>query len=165
MLSFHENATISRKKSAFAEVVYKYIMAVKNTLDGSLPIVAGSGIIPITLTYSNLISATYPSMYTKIGNKCCLYLPSITENPVSSTPQPIYIIVPPEITPTKSQYIHFFSVNDSTGTQSSVLQIQLNNVVPDNVFVLANESPTGNFSNLGPVSITRYRFIIYDINE
>ena len=138
-------------------------MAVLNTLDGSFPIAANSNITPITLTYSGLITATYQSMYTKIGSMCILYLPTITQTPTASQITPIQITVPSIITPTQSQILHGFSVNDSNGQNNSALQL----VAGSNSFILGKDgsSPPGGFSYTSPVSITMYQYIIYQVNE
>ena len=139
-------------------------MSVKNTLDGSFEIGTSSGIVNINLTYPNLTAGSYQSMYTKIGNMCLLYLPSLTDSFVFTNPSTINFIVPTEITPTVSQNIHGFSVNDADGTQNSMLQIDANSTT----LILGKESSGGSplgYNNTGPVSITRYRYILYQVNE
>ena len=136
-------------------------MAVKNTLDGSFEIGFGS-VVPITLSYAGLINASYPSFYAKVGNMCVLYLPSITETPITSSPSVIQINIPTDIVPKKNQIIHGFSVNDADGTQNSVLELG----EYSNLFILGKETSggiPGQFNNTSPVSITRYRYIIYQL--
>ena len=138
-------------------------MSVKNTLDGSYPIAANSNITPTTLTYSGLITATYPSIYTKIGGMCILYLPSLTQTPTASQITPIQITVPNVITPTQSQIFHGFSVNDANGQNNCALQL----VAGSNSFTLGIDggSPPGGLNYTSPVSISMYRCIIYQVNE
>ena len=138
-------------------------MSVKNTLDGSFPIAINSENVPITLTYSGLITATYPSIYTKIGSMCILYLPSLNQTPSALTPSPILITIPDEIIPVQSQNIRGISVNDANGTQITLLQL----VSGSNVFTLGLDDgtiPPDGFSNISPVSITRFMYIIYEVN-
>ena len=140
-------------------------MSVKNTLDGSFPVASGSGIVNSQLTYPYFTNTLIPTIYTIIGNKCLLYLPSITTTTTSATSEPIVILVPAQITPAVSQTIHGFSVNDDDGTQNSMLQLTAGSIA----MYLGKESTDGNpgaynFSSQN-VAITRYQYILYDINE
>ena len=134
-------------------------MSVKNTLDGSIVIDNSSTeIVPINLQYMNLFSVPYQSMYSIVGNMCILYLPSITQTPTASTPSPIQITLPVELAAANRQFIHGFTVNDADGTQNCKLELDSG----FNIMLLTKEDGSG-FNNTGPVSITRYRYIIYEL--
>ena len=137
-------------------------MAVKNTLDGSFEIATSSNITPTTIQYAGLINASYQSFYVKIGSMCVLYLPSITETPTASSTSTIQLTIDVALSPKQSQMIHGFSVNDADGTQNCVLETGEG----ANIMILGKESTSGvpgvlNYT--APVSITRYRYIMYEL--
>jgi len=138
-------------------------MSVKNTKDGSFTIdTSTSEIVQANITYQGLVNATYPTIYTIIGEMCILLLPTIKETPISSSPSTIQIIVPPELTPSSTQNIHGFTVNDADGTENSVLQMNQSSYL----FTLGidlGDGTLGPYNNTSDVSITRYRYIMYPI--